>query len=152
MSLTFLSEKQSIDLFRPIVNLVKRKCFLAKSTPTAVITHPGLLNLTPLWKNQMDYHFTELSVRLNSTGWDNITTLIRLRDAQSMIANPNCLLFEPPNLFELLKITNNLSFNILKCMKLYLIDFTNNGHLLNWNINGHDSSIILTLLDRTNWS
>ena len=68
-----------------------------------------------------------------------------------MIADPNCILFEPPNLFELLKITNNLSFNILKSMKLYLFDFTNSGQLLSWNMDGHGPSIALTLLDRTNW-
>ena len=116
-----------------------------------MITHPGLLNLIPLWKNQMDHHFTELSVRLNSSGWDNISTLIRLREAQNIIAVPNCLIFEPPNLFELLNITNNLSFNILKSMKLYLLDFTNSDLLLNWNMDGHGPSIALTLLDRSNW-
>src|SRR5688572_19645386 len=68
-----------------------------------------------------------------------------------MIADPNCILFEPSNLFELIKITNNLSFNILTSMKLYLLDFTNNDHLLNWNMDGHGPSIALTLLDRTNW-
>ena len=114
LSTTFLLEKQTTDLFRPIINLVKWKCFLATSMPTTVITHSSLLNLILLWKNQMDYHFTELSVRLNSTGWDNISTLIRLREAQNLIADPNCILFESPNLFELLRITNNLSFNILK--------------------------------------
>ena len=94
---------------------------------------------------------TELSVRLNSTGWNNILTLIRLKEVQNLITNPNCILFELLNLFELLRITNNLSFNILKSMKLYLLDFTNNGHLHNWNMDGHGPSIALILLERTNW-
>src|SRR2546421_3253905 len=99
----------------------------------------------------MDHHFTELSVRLNSTGWDNVSTLIRLREAQNMIATPNCLLFEPPNLFELLRITNNLSFNILKRMKLYLFDFTNSGNTRDWSMDGNGPSIAFTLLDRKYW-
>ena len=68
-----------------------------------------------------------------------------------MIATPNCLLFEPSNLFELLRITNNLSFNILKRIKLYLFDFTNSETTRDWSIDGNGPSIALTLLDRKYW-
>ena len=150
LSTTLLTETQANTIFRPIIGLTKKKCFLASSTPTAIISHPGLFNLQPLWKNQKDHHFTEFTVRLNANSWDSITTLIRLRTAQSIIASPNCIIFEPPNLFELCSLKNNLSFNILKQMKLYLFNFTKTN-LDNWNMNGTGPSITLTIMDRTNW-
>src|SRR6516162_4852834 len=88
---TILEDARYEKLFSPVYKAAKHKLGLSSKTHNNIITHPGLVNLTSLWKNQLAAHITEFFVLINTHLRALDTTLIRLRQAQLDLNLTNCI-------------------------------------------------------------
>ena len=78
----FLSKSICNNLQRPIWVLIKNKLELASSTANSICSYIGFMGLRSIWQNQLAYHFTELTIRINQQEVLGKTTRLRIREGQ----------------------------------------------------------------------
>src|SRR5205085_10017985 len=125
--------------------LIKNKLELARSVANSICSHTGLLSLRSIWQNQLAYHITELTIRLNQENKIEITIHLRLKDAQIKSKSKYSLLDSRCNT-KTSYMKNNLSYNII--CGIAKLDFNFQKILADTNNLEIEGSEISSLLER----
>lgn len=79
------------ELYRPVLKLIKNKCGLPRSTPTASLQHGYILGLKDLGREIIINQIAAFMYIINSQTLAATTALIRCRTAQINLAIPNSI-------------------------------------------------------------
>src|SRR5260363_80681 len=90
--LSCLNKNQCDKIHQPMVQLTKWKMSMPSTTANAITKHPEVLNFKSLWNRHMEHHFSELFVRLNTTGLLEKSTVKRLKQGQLKAGSIKCIL------------------------------------------------------------
>ena len=82
LMITALKNKVCEKLFRPVVQLAKRKFQLPSTTPNCLMFHEDIIGIKRLWERYTEHHITEWLIRLNGGGLVTQTTIGRLNQIQ----------------------------------------------------------------------
>ena len=75
-------------------------------------SHIKFLGMRTIWQNQLAYHFTELTIRLNKQDKVGITTRLRIREAQLKCRYLNNILSNKSEL-TCTKLKYNLAYKVV---------------------------------------
>src|SRR5260363_48016 len=106
---------------------------MPSTTANAITKHPEVLNFKSLWNRYMEHHFSELLVRLNTTGLLEKLTVKRLKQGQLKAGSIKCILTDHKLLEGRELKLRNLGVQILQQAKLLGFLIEENDFTRSWN-------------------
>ena len=118
---------------------------LAKSAPNSICSHIKILGIRTIWQNQLAYHITELTIRMNKQDELGVTTRLRIREAQLKSMCLNNIISNNKKLDDI-KLKFNLAFRIISEARKFGFSFQeSNAYEVKLDIGG---TSLLTMLGK----
>ena len=125
LMITALKNKVCEKLFRPVVQLAKRKFQLPSTTPNCLMFHEDIIGIKRLWERYTEHHITEWLIRLNEGGLVTQTTIGRLNQAQIDMLSSKPIWELDTKSIESWNFKNNLNVNTLVIARKLDLDIVN---------------------------